>query len=78
MLYRDDYYSQDTKDIGLMEIIVGKNRNGSTSTCRVDFDSNIGTFNNLDKSKKYPTASYQYSTAWSTITLMSYFFSYYC
>lgn len=32
MLYRDDYYNQDPEEAGIMEIIVGKNRNGSTGT----------------------------------------------
>ena len=44
LLYRDDYYKQDTEEAGIMEIIVGKNRNGSTGTCKVSFDSAIGKF----------------------------------
>jgi replicative DNA helicase len=44
MLYRDEYYNQDTKEPDIMEIIVGKNRNGSTGTCRVKFDPVIGHF----------------------------------
>lgn len=46
LLYRDDYYNQDTEEAGIMEIIVGKNRNGSTGTCRVDFDPSTGKFSN--------------------------------
>lgn len=44
LLYREDYYNQDTDDPGSMEIIVGKNRNGSTNTCHVHFDPSIGIF----------------------------------
>ncbi len=44
MLYRDEYYNCDTNDRGVMEIIVGKNRNGATGTCRVQFDPCIGLF----------------------------------
>ena len=44
LLYREDYYNQDTDDPGSMEIIVGKNRNGSTDTCHVHFDPSIGIF----------------------------------
>ena len=44
LLYREDYYNQDTDDPGSMEIIVGKNRNGYTGTCHVYFDSSIGIF----------------------------------
>lgn len=52
MLYRDDYYNQETDDLGIMEIIVGKNRNGSTGTCLVNFDPSIGNFKNLSTQKK--------------------------
>ncbi len=44
MLYRDEYYKSDTEDNGIMEIIVGKNRNGATGTCKVAFDPAIGKF----------------------------------
>ena len=44
LLYREDYYNQDTDDPSSMEIIVGKNRNGSTDTCHVHFDPSIGIF----------------------------------
>ena len=44
MLYRDEYYKSDTEDNGIMEIIVGKNRNGATGTCKVSFDPTIGKF----------------------------------
>ncbi|MDJ0719245.1 MAG: DnaB-like helicase C-terminal domain-containing protein [Prochloraceae cyanobacterium] len=44
MLYRDEYYKSDTKDNGAMEIIVGKNRNGATGTCKVLFEPSVGAF----------------------------------
>ena len=44
LLYRDEYYNVKTKDAGVMEIIVGKNRNGSTGTCKVMFDPSVGKF----------------------------------
>lgn len=56
LLYRDDYYNQETESAGIMEIIVGKNRNGSTGTCRVSFDPSIGIFADVDRPSKYPTA----------------------
>ena len=46
MLYRDEYYNSDSLDSGVMEIIVGKNRNGGTGTCKVLFNPSVGTFNN--------------------------------
>ncbi len=47
LLYRDEYYNPNTFDKGIMEIIVGKNRNGSTGTCKVKFDPSIGKFGDL-------------------------------
>jgi replicative DNA helicase len=44
MLYRDEYYKSDTEDNGVMEVIVGKNRNGATGTCKVLFDPSVGAF----------------------------------
>ena len=44
LLYRDDYYNQNTQEAGVMEITVGKNRNGSTGTCQVSFNLSIGKF----------------------------------
>ena len=35
LLYREDYYKPDTTDSGIMEVIVGKNRNGSTGSGKV-------------------------------------------
>lgn len=49
LLYRDEYYNSDTEKNGIMEIIVGKNRNGSTGTCHVQFDPSIGRFIGLTK-----------------------------
>ncbi|MGK7951828.1 MAG: replicative DNA helicase [Xenococcaceae cyanobacterium] len=49
ILYRDEYYQSNTDDKGVMEIIVGKNRNGATGTCRVQFDPCIGLFRNVEK-----------------------------
>ena len=48
MLYRDEYYNSHTSDSGVMEIIVGKNRNGSTGTCKVLFNPSVGTFNDCN------------------------------
>lgn len=50
LLYRDEYYNSDTNDKGIMEIIVGKNRNGGTGTCKSDFDPSTGNFADLSNS----------------------------
>lgn len=47
LLYRDEYYNSGTEDGGIMEIIVGKNRNGGTGMCKVIFESMIGNFCSL-------------------------------
>jgi replicative DNA helicase len=46
LLYRDEYYDPKTKDKGVMEIIVGKYRNGTTGACKVIFDPRYGKFSN--------------------------------
>jgi replicative DNA helicase len=46
MLYRDEYYNTESSDDGVMKVIVSKNRNGSTGTCKVLFEPSIGTFSN--------------------------------
>ena len=35
MVYRDEVYRPDTKDKGIAEIIVGKNRAGETGTAKL-------------------------------------------
>lgn len=47
LLYRDEYYNLDTGDKGIMEIQVGKNRNGAIGICKVLFEPTIGKFINL-------------------------------
>ncbi|WP_373543573.1 replicative DNA helicase [Chamaesiphon sp.] len=47
LLYRDGYYNSESSDSGVMEIIVAKNRNGSTGTCRVSFNPICGEFADL-------------------------------
>lgn len=44
LLYRDEYYDPETKNKGVMEIIVAKNRNGATGACKVLFDPRYGKF----------------------------------
>ena len=37
MLYRDEYYNTESSDNGVMEVIVSKNRNGTTSICNIKY-----------------------------------------
>ncbi|MCC5635568.1 replicative DNA helicase [Nostoc sp. CHAB 5844] len=47
MLYRDEYYSPDTPDRGIAEVIVAKHRNGPTGTIKLLFDPQYTKFKNL-------------------------------
>ena len=49
MLYRDEYYSPDTPDRGIAEVIVAKHRNGPTGTVKLLFDPQFTKFKNLAK-----------------------------
>ncbi len=46
-IYRDEYYFQDSPDKGIAEVIVAKQRNGPTGTCKVKFTSAHTRFDNL-------------------------------
>lgn len=47
MLYRDEYYNKETRDKGVAEIIVGKQRNGPTGAVRLSFRGDYMRFANL-------------------------------
>lgn len=47
MLYRDEYYSPDTPDRGIAEVIIAKHRNGPTGTIKLLFDPQFTKFKNL-------------------------------
>lgn len=46
-VYRDEVYNPDTKDKGVAEIIVGKNRGGETGTARLAWVGAYTSFENL-------------------------------
>ncbi|MCG3471185.1 SPI-7-type island replicative DNA helicase [Xenorhabdus bovienii] len=46
-LYRDEFYHPETQDIGIAEIIIGKQRQGPTGTVRVRFDGQYTRFSDL-------------------------------
>jgi replicative DNA helicase len=43
-IYRDDYYNKDSKDPGVAEIIIAKQRNGPTGTVKLTFLKPITKF----------------------------------
>lgn len=46
-IYRDDYYNSDSKEPGVAEIIIGKQRNGPTGTVKLTFLKNLTRFESL-------------------------------
>lgn len=47
MIYRDDYYDAASREPGVAEIILVKQRNGPTGTAKVRFDKEFTRFDNL-------------------------------
>jgi replicative DNA helicase len=47
MIYRDDYYNQDSEDRGIAEVNVAKNRNGPVNRVKLTFMGNYAKFGNL-------------------------------
>ncbi len=47
MLYRDEYYTLDTPERGIAEVILAKHRNGPTGTIKLLFDPQFARFKNL-------------------------------
>jgi replicative DNA helicase len=46
-IYRDDYYNKDSKEPGVAEIIIGKQRNGPTGDVKLSFLKPLTRFDNL-------------------------------
>ncbi|KMY49543.1 replicative DNA helicase [Peribacillus loiseleuriae] len=48
-LYRDDYYDKESENKNIIEIIIGKQRNGPTGTVNLAFVKEYGKFVNLER-----------------------------
>ena len=46
-IYRDDYYNKDSKEPGVAEVIIGKQRNGPTGTVKLAFLKPLTRFESL-------------------------------
>jgi replicative DNA helicase len=46
-IYRDDYYNKDSKEPGVTELIISKQRNGPTGTCKLAFLKTLTRFESL-------------------------------
>ncbi|PSF38231.1 replicative DNA helicase [Aphanothece hegewaldii CCALA 016] len=53
MLYRDEYYNQDTADRGVAEVIITKHRNGPIGTLKLLFKPELTKFYNLQNRSNY-------------------------
>ena len=52
-VYRDEYYHPDSEDKGVAEVIIGKQRNGPTGTCRLAFVGRYTKFGNLTPASEF-------------------------
>ena len=48
MLYRDDYYDEESEDQGLAEVIITKQRNGPTGTVKLAFRGEYTKFMSIE------------------------------
>lgn len=53
MLYRDEYYNRDSREKGVCEVIIGKQRNGPVGTVKLHFSGDITRFENLAPTHTY-------------------------
>jgi replicative DNA helicase len=53
-LYRDDYYNADSETKNIIEIIIGKQRNGPVGTVQLGFIKEYNKFLNLDRFRQEP------------------------
>ena len=47
LIYRDDFYNKDSKEPGIAEVIVAKNRSGETGTAKLSWIGAYTSFENL-------------------------------
>ena len=48
-IYRDEYYNKDSKEPGVAEVIIGKQRNGPTGTVKLAFLNTMTRFESLSR-----------------------------
>ena len=53
-IYRDEYYNPHTEDVGMAEIIIGKQRNGPVGSTKLSFVKKFAAFGNLEEHREAP------------------------
>ncbi len=53
-IYRDEYYHPQTEDVGIAEVIIGKQRNGPVGSVRLSFVKRFAAFENLEEGRDAP------------------------
>ncbi len=56
-IYRDEYYNKASREPGVAEIIIGKNRNGPTGTVKLAWLQTLTKFDNLSPDYEPPPAT---------------------
>lgn len=72
-LYRDDYYDQETERQNIIEIIIGKQRNGPVGTVELLFLKEYNKFVSLEKHHSEPEGSAKCIKAKATYGTRTYF-----
>ncbi|MCY4643576.1 MAG: replicative DNA helicase [Bacteriovoracales bacterium] len=54
LIYRDDYYNPDTKEQGIAELSIAKNRSGEQGIVKVSWKGDIYLFDNLEQFREVP------------------------
>lgn len=57
LMYREDYYDEQSPDKGISEVIVGKHRNGAVGTVKLLFEPEYTRFRNLATGRGYSPPS---------------------
>lgn len=56
-IYRDEYYHPQTEDVGIAEVIIGKQRSGPVGSVRLSFVKRFAAFENLEEDREAPPST---------------------
>ena len=55
LIYRDDYYNSDSREKGIADIIIAKNRSGEQGVVKLKWTGEFYLFSNLDQYREIPS-----------------------